>query len=346
MINKINNKDINIKNNIKKKKNIENNNNTNKTKISFTTEYNITKLYELNDGRILTFEEKENHEYSDKSKICVYNINNDIITCDICYEKEHYFGEDIIQMDDNNIIITNFKNIQVIKIKKNSFEIIQIIELDSDDYACPEITKFSQEKIIIDKKKIIYFFIYKNAQLNKEKEELRLKYWQHTKCLVLNENEIAIYYDEDGYIYGTNNFLLFYDMKNYKKIKTLKVGGYNNGGHMCLFNEKLIIINMMENLIIVDFKSKKMVNNIKKERFSPGKIVKIDNDYILLSSSSYERLLILYKFVNHNEINEYIAKSISNDMEVCGIYFNNKLIIIDKKNTINIYNNYKEFLEK
>ena len=68
------------------------------------------------------------------------------------------------------------------------------------------------------------------------------------KPFLINENEIALSYDEDGKIYGSWGFLMFYDLKNFKEIKTLKLGGCYTVD-VCFLNENYLAAKILEHLL-------------------------------------------------------------------------------------------------
>ena len=121
--------------------------------------------------------------------------------------------------------------------------------------------KLSNNKILIkDYKNKYVTYSYKTDELKPIKDYFTISNhcFSNSIC-VINENQIAIYYSKDGKLFGENGFILFYDIKNLKEIKTLKLGNYERGNEMILINNNLIV-ELNNKLILID------INNTNKKK--------------------------------------------------------------------------------
>ena len=164
----------------------------------------------------------------------------------------------IYQIDDNIIILKESSNIKIIKLKNNSLDIIQEIEDNKN-----KIIKLENSIISggydYDSKDII-FYLYEDYKLNKKKTKYYLSDGYSKKsetlydfCFIKND-EIAIYYNREGKLFGQNAFLDFYDYNNDKIINTLKLG---DGAHSCgysikLLNKNTLLLDRNWKIVIVD----------------------------------------------------------------------------------------------
>ena len=160
---KVNNND----NNTKIRNSDDNYNNFEIRKINelkkFSTKYEIEEIIILNDGRILSYQKYCNENGDELYKICIYNIINDEIICDINYDTEEILS--IFQMDDDNIIIGNYNKLKLLKIKEKSIEEIHINIIKYFD----KIYKLSNDRIILkyydmhNKNEKFEIYLYQNV---------------------------------------------------------------------------------------------------------------------------------------------------------------------------------------
>ena len=276
-----------------------------KPTISFTTDYKIIYLFELNDSRILIYQEYFGEEH-EKYKACVYNINNDVVTCDINSDIDEAFHKiNIIKMSDNNIIKVNGNTIKVIKIKKHSFENVQIIQ--KGKYSFEKIYKLSNKKILIrdNYNKFFEIYFYQNGQLLLDtKKQIEFKEFISSLCPI-NEKEIIIFYDKDTKVFGRKAFIMFYDIINQKEIKLLKIGDYrytSSRERMCLINNYLVVCKgaNFDTLMIIDIKAKKILGEFKTKVKSSDGITLFkfgDNNICIIDENN---MLYVYSINNLN----------------------------------------------
>ena len=297
---------------------------------SFNATDYVLEIYMLNDGRILTnethIEERENKYY----KLCVYSVENGF-NCDISidFEMVKYF----FQMNDGNVIIILFEEIKIVKIEKNTIE-----EIWNEKKKRVRITKLLNENFFIyskeDKQRLLYK--YDNGKLisYKNLDELYKKESFRFLCQI-NENEYALFSEKKGILYGTNNYLIFYDMKNEKTIKSIKIGdGEKTFSDFFLLNKDNLIIFGNDSNILVDVKNKK----IKKE-FKYGLFLDLCiflNEKLFLYKDTFK--LLLYEYQEPNNIILKEEKKMGIGIELISKYPGNKLIIFtEKNNKLSIY---------
>ena len=227
----------------------------NNIKIKFNTEYNVDRIIPLKDGRILTYQ-WEKIDKKRKYKICVYNLNYDFVICDICKDIDRI---EIIQMDDDNIIQAKCIDcmdwiISIIKIKKNILEEIQSIKTTAH-----KIIKLSNNKILADSLNEFILYLYQNNKLILDKKLSKNVVLLGDSCAI-NDEEIVIYGNKWGFISGYD-FLIFYDIKNNKEIKSLKIGSGNCSGnkYMRLINKDSLIITHNNKIILIDISNRKII---------------------------------------------------------------------------------------
>ena len=206
--------------------------------ISFKTncKYNRYGTLELKDGRILYY-----HSDSDKDKniLSVINLKTNEFTRLKFYEGIY----DIIQMDDCKLILKTHPDIKIINIKENEIEIIKSIP----NICGNELCELSNKKILVRNYNNFYIYSYENNDLKSQKEidiskplKFSKSYSDINVICVINENEIAIAYREDGAIWGINALLAFYDIEKNKKIESFKFSDCHI--RLGLINEKVMII--------------------------------------------------------------------------------------------------------
>ena len=233
---------------------------------SFEVKYDIKKIMTLHDRRVLTLQSYRNEKGNTFYKIIVYDLNNDII-CDINYDivlnahKLFNSIKNLYQMNDDNIIMIIGKEIKIYKIKRKTLK-----EIDSAIIACDDFYILANEKLLstsydfFSKINIFYVYLYENGKLNKQ-NEFSIKGENIVNVCEINDNEIVIYYYKEGFFGST--FLLFYDIKKCKDIKTIKIGKYDSGREMLLLNENNLIVKFNQKLVLIDTKKRVLKKEYK-----------------------------------------------------------------------------------
>ena len=312
---------------------------------SFTVKNDITQLYILNDGRILTNQNYYDETGENFSKLCVYTIKNGLI-CDINVDFEDL--REFFQMEDGNIIIRKKNEIQMLKIQNNS-----IIKEWTFDKMTTGIKKFlenkfllyikTNEEIIQDKNRFFRIpklfkteyelYTYDKGKLIFDKNITKIyKDTGARDICQINENEYVFYASQKGKIYGTNDYLIFYDIQKEVAIKKLKVGNGENSNDMILINkDNLIISGEYPLIILIDVKTRQIKNKFKYDISFNDLICLNDNIFL---NPSYSSELHQYEFEDLNIIKLKEERKIKNDL--ISKYPGNKLIIYyDRK--ISIY---------
>ena len=266
---------------------------------SFEVKYDIKKIKILHDRRLLTCQSYKNEKGDLFYKIIVYDLTNGII-CDINYDikidKDSWYSkriENLFQMNDDKLIIFLGGQAKIFKVKRKSIEEINCINVEFSNLYTLLNEKFLTTSWDWESDKNIFKILsYENEQLN-EIKKFSKKIESIENICAINENEIAIYYSKDGKLFGQNAFLLFYDITNYKDIKTLKLGNYEYGNEMFFLNDKLII-DLNEKIQIIDTKSRAFKKELK---------INISNDIIVLNNNEFLEnggRLRQYKLENSN----------------------------------------------
>lgn len=203
-------------------------------------------------------------------KLCIYSVNKGFV-CDI--NMDFPLVSDFYLMDDGNIITyTKKEKTKIFKIgkkdvkeiwvseqkaltlKKLSNNIIFINTITSGESSKSKSKMKTQEELYnYDKDKLI---INKNiAKLYKDEGIENICY--------IHDNEYAFYTKKKGKIFGTNYYIIFYDMQINKKIKELKIkrGDITYTFDMVLNKDTLIVDGKDDKIVLIDTKIRK----IKKE---------------------------------------------------------------------------------
>ena len=149
--------------------------------------------------------------------------------------------------------------------------------------------------------------------------------------LYIKENEYILCCEQKGKIYGKNDVLIFYDLKNNTKIKTVKLG---NSGYSILhyFGEEHLLVERNKKLIFVDINKRKIEKelDININLFSMNFIQLNEKVFLFYNSKK----IFLYELDNSKSI---ILKE-EKDLESSLIlkYPGNKLII-QNDNAIALY---------
>ena len=288
-------------------------------------------------------DKKENKNNRTEYKFYAYNPNNDLK-----YEIKYDIVEVgySLQMDDDNIITIFNDEIKLSKIKEKKILEIQTIKKDSD---IGKIYKISNEKILIRYKVDRYSIEYKFEIYSYKKGKLiydkKFSIDDILDLCIINEKEIIIYYSERGKYYGFNAFLVFYDITNdnvleYKEMKILKLGDYNDGDNICLINKNYVIVELDNQLLLVDIINYK-INKSFKMSYKIDKIIRLNEKAFIIheekySDNKYYSLLYHYEIENNNKIKLIKEKNFQSQIIYIGKYPGNKLIIA-YRNEIKIY---------
>ena len=309
----------------------------NKIKIleTFSTKYGIDKMIILNDRRILTRQFYYEENKMQKYKLCVYSVKK-VFTCDINCESD--YPQCLTQMDDNNLILVEGiprTTLLILKIKKNSFEEIEKIENKDKIYS---IQKLKNNKILIKYPNYFKIYSYSNSKLIDDNIIINTGDDTIYDYCQINENEIGISTDKKGTFFGTNDILIFYDIKNNKPIKTLKVGKGQNRGTLYLVNKDYLIVEGDNKMILVDVKSRNIKKEIKIE-ISPLRIENSIDNIICLNEKSF--LMVISETIYQYEFNSSKTFELKEKRDIFNNlilkYPDNKLILVENKNNIIIY---------
>ena len=249
----------------------------------FSTKYENEELMILNDGRILSYQKYCNENGDELYKLCVYNLTNDAFICDINYDTEEFIS--ILPLSDNNILVSNYNKLKILKIKEKSFEEIQINTKKNFD----KIYKLSNDRILLkyydinNKNEKFEIYLYEKGKLvdSKITFEIKSEYIFNDLCEI-NKNEIVIFCFKEG---KNRSYLIFYDIKNNKKIKELKLGDTYRGKALFLLNEDALVVKCEKKLILVDIKKR----DIKKDLqlgFRIRSVISLNNKIFLIENFS------------------------------------------------------------
>ena len=318
--------------------------------ISYQTLYEISLLFILYDGRIVTiqliyYEGGFGKEDSEETKLCVYSIKNNRFECEIniTYEYVNRF----IQMDDGNVIAALNDKIKIIKFHKNSIE-----EISTENKRKPNIKKLLNENLFIralaDEQPpqtkgffaaihyVYDYFLYKYDKGKIKEYKNITKLYEDEKILVfrqITEDEFAFLSIKKGKIIGKSYYLKFYDMKNENEIKSLKIGekdkDFNN---FVLLNEENLFVLGNESYILVDTKNKIVKKEIKFE-IELTEMIALNKNLFLYQ---YDDILKLYKFDEQNNFELIEELKFEFYLELISKYPGNKLINYTNEGKISI----------
>ena len=291
----------------------------------------------MNDRRILTFQSYEDEKGDDSYKLCVYSINKGFI-CDINMD---YFEDEqqalyFHLLNDGNVLIKCAHEILIVKISKNSIEEIWKLDNRESDNSI-EINILLNENFLIKIYPKYNLYKYEENKLISYKDITTLYKNENVEAICqITENEYALLSRKKGLISGETCYIIFYDMKNDKKIKSLKIGkGDKYYCEMFLLNETNLISSGKDFIVLIDIKKRNIIKEIKYE-FDFHNIILLNQNYFLHYT---KKKLSFYEIEGLNEIKLKEEK----DMEIGSIikYPGNKLLITDyegKKISIYGYN--------
>ena len=297
----------------------------------YNTKNEVEKLLILKDGRILTLQAYHDDTEEINYKLSVYSEANGFV-CDINIDFD-YVNEFYLMYDGNVLIDVPKDKTIIMEVTKNNIKKIWVSEkksktikkLSNKIFLANIITKSAgkikviteEELYTYNKRKLIF---YKNiSKLYKD------------KCIEnichIEDTEYALYVNQKGKIFGTNDFLIFYDMKYEREIKKLKVGTGKNRYEMLLIKKDTLIIEGNENIILIDPKTR-----------TTKKIIELDfvfDDIFTLNGKIF--LYKMKKSLEQYELEDSVTiklKEVNNEIkyDIISKYPGNKLITYYNKN--------------
>jgi hypothetical protein len=271
------------------------------------------------------------------TKLYVYNLKDDNYDIDFSTNNMH----DIIQMNDGNVIIEYFDKIKVVNIKEKEIEFIQTLNTNYY-YESSHLRKFQNENILLFRLDGFVIYEYNKGKLifMKEFEYKKQKIEFISDICIIDLNEIVIFCEEKGRVYGTNISLVFVDIRQNKIITSLIIGNAN-----WRYQDKMILIDKnnliaytkgwsydkkKSELLFVDIKTKKFKNRIKLDYYDSSSFLILNEKAFLLTCSNGDKKSI-YQFEIENENEEKMIIKEKRHTELtcdCLIkYYNNKIII-------------------
>ena len=343
-------------NNERNKKNITMDNNYENFNVSnieelqsFNTKNEVNWLLTLIDGRIMTYQILYDNNDDAIYKLCVYSEKNKF-SCDINIDFEN--SNSFILMDDGHIIVNTYNDeIKIIDIKKDKIEEIWKFDKKSD-----YIQKLSTTKLLIyvkkdksgsenelytyDKDKLIF---YKNInKIYKERPNRKYQGDYAKNICHINEDEFILYVNKKGKLYGRNECLIFYDMKNNKEIKSLKVGKGENSNNMVLVNKENLLVEGEKSTILVNVKKRKITKELEFGIELYCVIILNEKSFLsyrLLDEVSEEGYLEQYEFQDSDNILLKEKKEFNYELSYKFVskYSGNKVVIYNNNKKITIY---------
>ena len=235
-------------------------------------------------------------------------------------------------MENNDIIISNYNTIKILKIKEKSIEEIQInIYINFD-----KIYKLSNDRIILKyydinnriEKFEIYLYEKGNLVESKINFDIKKEYIFNDLCEI-NHNEIGIYCCKDGIMKKSKGCLIFFDIKNNKQIKILKLGDTYRGKALFLLNEDALIVKCNKKFILVDIKRRDIKKEFKLD-FRIRSVIPLNKKIFLIENFSS---IFQLEIENSNKI---VLKGKKEGLQFLLLkkYPKNKLITVNNKEII------------
>jgi hypothetical protein len=254
-------------------------------------------------------------------------------------------------MDDGHVIVnTSNDEIKIIDIKKDKIEEIWKLDKKSN-----YIQKLSTTKLLInikkdksgrdyelytyDKDKLIF---YKNInKIYKKRPDKKYQGDYAQNICHIKEDEFILYINKKGKLYGRNEYLIFYDMKNNKEIKSLKVGKGENSNDMVLVNKETLLVGGEKSTILVNIKKRKITKELEFGIELYCVIILNEKSFLsyrLLDEVSEEGYLEQYEFQDSDNILLKQKKKFDYELfdELISKYSGNKVVIYKNKK-ITIY---------
>ena len=279
------------------------------------------KIIILKDERILCYQN------SNFSAFSIYRLedNNNAI-CDF-YEAKSGI-KDIIQLVDGNLLLSECDYLKLYQLKEKEIVFLKEKKLEMHHLSNTKLYYLSNKKIVAyaDGNSNVYIYSYKNNNLINDKSINTGKYGVIDVCEI-NKKEIAISCYVHGKLYGTNDYILFYDLEKDQKIKMLDIGG-----KLCYLNEEDLIV-VSDKIYLIDLIKHKIKTKItcKNTDFAEYKVFSIhEKGFIVVRSNLYyyeieKKSKIVFKGEKIIYLSQFITK-----------YQGNKLLI-GKSDSIDIY---------
>ena len=317
---------------------------------SFNTKNEVNWLLTLIDGRIMTYQILYDNKYdNDIYKLSVYSEKNKF-SCDINIDFENSRSFNL--MDDGHVIVNTYNNeIKIIDVKKDKIEEIWKLDKKSN-----YIQKLSTTKLLIsikkdksgrenelytyDKDKLIF---YKNInKIYKERPNRKYQGDYAKNICHINGDEFILYVNKKGKLYGRNECLIFYDMKNNKEIKSLKVGKGENSNNMVLVNKENLLVEGEKSTILVNVKKRKITKELEFGIELYCVIILNEKSFLsyrLLDEVSEEGYLEQYEFQDSDNILLKEKKEFNYELSYKFVskYSGNKVVIYNNNKKITIY---------
>ena len=222
-----------------------------KTKVKF-----IDKILCLIDGRLII---SGGGNYEELFKCFIFDLKKGINFKFIIDNPSSY---DMFQMNDGQLIVRSGEEIKIFNIKENEVENTNIFKISVE-----RMLKLSEQKILMfDYHEQKYLYVYEKGKLikvnTKKLKTLEKISISENHMYPINDNEIAIFYEEEG-IFSSSYCLGFFDLEKDKKIQYFKVDS-GDADKLCLMNENLLVYAQKEEKIINSINLK---NHSKKKRF-------------------------------------------------------------------------------
>lgn len=301
--------------------------------LSFETNNSNEQIIILKDLRILShnyprYDNRLTFRGPDPA-LYVYNLKNKNY---ITFETQRIY--DMIQMDDGQIIITQYDGISVLNIKEKEIEIKQTIrdnlfniyKLSNESFLSMIHSKTKHKSI-----SILKIYSYKDGEI-KDNYIIILEKELYDPC-VISENEIALSYYEKGLFGGYNSYIIFYDIKKEKQINTLKFDGmntlitfsYNNKYSILLIEQESIQNEKQKKIILFDNVKHKIEGDIIINDLFDS-IITLNNTFFLTFNKKTKKISQYEIDNNKNKIKINLKETKENDdIFTVGKYPGNKI---------------------
>jgi hypothetical protein len=295
----------------------------------------------LKDGRLLTYQPLFDEKYN-LWGICVYDPKNNF-NCDI---KREIYIKGMIQNDDGTIIImtshSQDKKLILMKIEEKNFKVIQTIDIDYSFFlfrlSNKKFVKFRDYSKIIEY--TVYLYSYENNKIVIEKDfgDKKEKIEIIRDICLINENEIALICKKKGRFYGSNYWLIFYDITNQGKISDIKICDENDSKNeindLFLLNKKYLLGSGREIFNLFNITTKSLERKITKF-FDYNFMVSLNDENFL--SVNYDEI-IQFEIDSDNDIKivarEQYKSKYKLPFHYVGKFPGNKLIMQNRDNII------------
>ena len=254
-------------------------------------------------------------------KLNIYNLDN--YQPDIIIEGQfNKWITNIIQISNGDLIVSSQKIVKIIKITKNTFSIIQNIELTGGvydmGYGCGGIYLITS-KIIELNNKILAISIYRNNLIQLWKKDNGF-YFNYDNLIEKEPSINEIFEINPNYLLSDNDYykhLVIWDIKNKQKkaiLKGIKVNTIISDNKTSFINKKVIAYCGNKYLYIIEI-----------NKFFIFQIIKLENDLISICLFSKNILFIgnnkgiLYQFEIDNLNFRIKDKNKLEYKEICSI---------------------------